>query len=29
MMSAHETAAIQTIRTIYAMETQYYSQFGR
>jgi type IV pilus assembly protein PilA len=29
MMSAHETAAIQAIRTIHAVETQYYSQFGR
>src|SRR5579872_2379329 len=29
MMSAHETAAQQTIRTIHAVETQYYSQFGR
>jgi type IV pilus assembly protein PilA len=29
MMSAHETAAIQTIQTIHAVETQYYSQFGR
>src|SRR3984885_2949932 len=29
MMSAHETAAIQTIRTIHAVELQYYSQFGR
>jgi type IV pilus assembly protein PilA len=29
MMSAHETAAIQAIQTIHAVETQYYSQFGR
>ena len=29
MMSAHETAAQQTIRTIHAVELQYYSQFGR
>jgi type IV pilus assembly protein PilA len=29
MMSAHETAAQETIRTIHAVETQYYSQFGR
>ncbi len=29
MMSAHETAAIQAIRTIHAVQTQYYSQFGR
>src|SRR6266853_2265794 len=29
MMSAHETAAIQSIQTIHAVETQYYSQFGR
>ena len=29
MMSAHETAAIQAIRTIHAVETQYYSQFGK
>lgn len=29
MMASHETAAIQTIRTIYAMQTQYYSQFGK
>ena len=28
-MSAHETAAIQAIQTIHAVETQYYSQFGR
>src|SRR5258708_39211260 len=29
LMAAHETAAIQHIRTIHAMETQYYSQFGK
>jgi type IV pilus assembly protein PilA len=29
MMSAHETAAIQQIRTIHEVETQYYSQFGQ
>src|SRR5579862_9267859 len=29
MMSAHETAAQETIRTIHAVELQYYSQFGR
>jgi type IV pilus assembly protein PilA len=29
MMSAHETAAIQAIQTLHAVETQYYSQFGR
>jgi type IV pilus assembly protein PilA len=29
MMSAHETAAIGAIQTIHAVETQYYSQFGR
>jgi len=29
VMAAHETAAIQAIRTIHAMETQYYSQFGK
>ncbi len=29
MMASHETAAIQTIRTIYAMQTQYNSQFGK
>ncbi|MEO8049554.1 MAG: prepilin-type N-terminal cleavage/methylation domain-containing protein [Acidobacteriota bacterium] len=29
LMSAHETAAIQTLRTIHAVEVQYYSQFGR
>src|ERR1700709_1885415 len=29
MMSAHEHAAIQAIQTIHALETQYYSQFGR
>jgi type IV pilus assembly protein PilA len=29
MMSAHETAAIQAIRTVHAVQTQYYSQFGR
>src|SRR5260370_7814857 len=29
LMSANETAAIQHIRTIHAMETQYYSQFGQ
>jgi type IV pilus assembly protein PilA len=29
LMSAHETAAIQAIKTIHAVETQYYSQFGR
>jgi type IV pilus assembly protein PilA len=29
MMSAHETAAQQAIRTIHAVELQYYSQFGR
>ena len=29
MMSAHETAAIQAIQTIHAVETQYNSQFGR
>jgi type IV pilus assembly protein PilA len=28
MMSAHETAAIQAIQTLHAVETQYYSQFG-
>jgi type IV pilus assembly protein PilA len=29
MMSAHETAAQQAIQTLHAVETQYYSQFGR
>lgn len=29
MMSAHEMAAIQQIRTIHQAETQYYSQFGK
>lgn len=29
MMSARETAATRTMQTIHAMETQYYSQFGR
>ena len=29
LMAANETAAIQHIRTIHAMETQYYSQFGK
>src|SRR5665213_523097 len=29
MMSAHETAAIQAIQTIHAVELQYNSQFGR
>ena len=28
-MSRYETAAIQAIKTIHAVETQYYSQFGR
>lgn len=28
LMQAHETAAIQQIRTIHQVETQYYSQFG-
>jgi type IV pilus assembly protein PilA len=28
-MSGYETAAIQAIKTIHAVETQYYSQFGR
>jgi len=29
LMSAHETAAIQAIRTVHQVETQYYSQYGR
>jgi len=29
LMAAHEMAAIQQIRTVHAVETQYYSQFGR
>src|SRR4029077_85466 len=29
MMSAHETAAKQAIQPLHAVETQYYSQFGR
>jgi type IV pilus assembly protein PilA len=28
LMNARETAAIQTIKTIHQVETQYYSQFG-
>jgi len=28
-MTGYETAAIQAIKTIHAVETQYYSQFGR
>jgi len=29
LMAAHEMAAIQQIKTVHAVETQYYSQFGR
>jgi type IV pilus assembly protein PilA len=29
IMMAHETAAIEQIRTIHVAETQYYAQFGR
>ena len=29
MMSTHETAAIKAIQTLHAVETQYYSQFGK
>lgn len=29
LMAARETAAIQTIKTIHQVETQYYSQFGQ
>jgi type IV pilus assembly protein PilA len=29
IMAAHETAAIQQIRTLYTEEIQYYSQFGQ
>ena len=29
MMSARETSATRTMQTIHAMQTQYYSQFGR
>src|SRR6266576_400529 len=29
MMVSHETAAVQQVKTIQAVETQYYAQFGR